>query len=243
MTPRSVQIWFQNRRQRLLKPLRQNDGARGPGSPPSSESGEYPASSSDGGESGEAAGGARCVASSSNPQMAAQLASMFAPLMRAADGAAELPASAPLSRLSSVWAESLGGVEAVTAAQYAMMLQRPLDLPPNVATQLAHALQPPAAAHATAAPAAGLPQQTGATGGTAVSPPPSEGQGVDGLLLLSACADAHAQRPAESAPPRGVSPPPLLLQDYAKLQKAQGGATPGMFDAHSPTAAPMMVRA
>jgi len=40
MTPRSVQIWFQNRRQRLLKPMRQGEHDAEEGSPQESSSGQ-----------------------------------------------------------------------------------------------------------------------------------------------------------------------------------------------------------
>jgi len=93
MTPRSVQIWFQNRRQRLLKPMRQGESSsEAELSPRSGESGnEFDFSTAHGIEGAYDEGGKEAGASASASgeppyasAAAAHLANMFAPLLRAA---------------------------------------------------------------------------------------------------------------------------------------------------------------
>tara|TARA_B100000513_G_scaffold181872_2_gene101067 strand:+ start:2140 stop:3441 length:1302 start_codon:yes stop_codon:yes gene_type:complete len=150
-----VQIWFQNRRQRLLKPLRQaerQDGNHGDRSPSSSGTASTAglsgcdASSDSGDGSSETM---RCDSTSSTeggddgqhpyPVMAAQLANMFAPLLRA-DGSAHNAAAAAtvqaaLARLGAM----AGGDDGMARLAGAV----PLDsqgLPPAAAALLAQAI-------------------------------------------------------------------------------------------------------
>lgn len=150
-----MQIWFQNRRQRLLKPLRQaerQDGNHGDRSPSSSGTASTAglsgcdASSDSGDGSSETM---RCDSTSSTeggddgqhpyPVMAAQLANMFAPLLRA-DGSAHNAAAAAtvqaaLARLGAM----AGGDDGMARLAGAV----PLDsqgLPPAAAALLAQAI-------------------------------------------------------------------------------------------------------
>lgn len=234
MTPRSVQIWFQNRRQRLLKPLRQGEHDAEDESSPR----EVYASLSPGEEpNDDYAGGSTSPGSSSSGStldrrpgqqhacpMAARLAAAqaLAPLMRGDGGScfggSSLPA--PMGRLGSGMvlgdaraapyplsllpqAVAAGHVSPSAAALLVQALQqqlggRPLapacmgdDASRHTAPAAAPAppasspkMQPPESVYApAAAPAASQP--------SSFQKAPSEG--VDGLLLLSACADVQRQ--------------------------------------------------
>lgn len=240
MTPRSVQIWFQNRRQRLLKPLRNSEG--GELLPPRIDlnygSESFGDTVSDSGSSSDlhrhshpdvapAAGRPPAQAAQvishhhhSYPMIAAQLAHLLGPLMHADGVGCSSTMPAALAHLSSALAAGLITEGAASAALGSAASNRAswTALGDNVgagaAVLLAHALQQQFAAAAGMVPQGhrgGAPTMAAysaphaAVRPVVVAPPPSS-EGVDGLLLLSACADARPPAPpSPSSATKGLS--------------------------------------
>lgn len=246
MSPRSVQIWFQNRRQRLLKPLRQAERQDGNGdrSPSSSGTASTAAlsgcdASSDSGDGGSSET-MRCDSNSSEggeagehpyPVMAAQLANIFAPLLRADANGSNVAAAGAVQA-------ALARLGAITGTERDGTARLPLDgqgLPGAAAALLAQALghhmqggsatisqalaavgangdlHSPGAAALLAHALQQQPQLVSTNGSLRpsplVAPPPAASQrsssteGVDGLLLLSACADVQRRASPSATPP------------------------------------------
>mmetsp|Transcript_15626 Transcript_15626/g.51582 ORF Transcript_15626/g.51582 Transcript_15626/m.51582 type:complete len:296 (+) Transcript_15626:60-947(+) len=236
MTPRSVQIWFQNRRQRLLKPQRQAEGAEASqrfepasGDDAVSEAGSSSSSSS---HSLSQPDGVRLplrpTSGTQYPMMAAHLASLLG-LREGISGGGVVSALAQLGAAQAACAAADGG-----QPQHPGMPPRGDNLSAGAALLLAHALQQQLAGMAASQPVVEPPAAVQRI--VAARPAEAAGEGVDGLLLLSACADAQvpaspsssasstasatassaaspAASPAASAPPAPTasSPPPVQL--------------------------------
>lgn len=226
MTPRSVQIWFQNRRQRLLKPLRHTEGGElSPQIDLNYGSESFGDTISDSGSSSDlhrhpqadvatAAGRLPMQPTSafshhhhSYPTIAAQLASLLGPLLHAESVGRSSAMPAALAHLSNALA---AGVAAEGAALGSASSSRAswTALGDNVgagaAVLLAHALQQQIAAGMVAQGQPGdlAPVAAYSASHAAVRreiAPFQSSEGVDGLLLLSACADARPPAPSSSS--------------------------------------------
>jgi hypothetical protein len=237
MTPRSVQIWFQNRRQRLLKPLRHAEGGElspqidlNYGSESSGDTISDSGSSSDLHRHSHAdvapASGrqpmqpmATLAVSQhhhSYPTIAAQLANLLGPLLHAEGVGRPSNMPAALAHLSTALA---AGVVAEGAALGSAPSSRAswTALGDNVgagaAVLLAHALQQQIAAGMVAQGQLGNVAPTAAYSASRAMvrreiAPSASSEGVDGLLLLSACADAQPPAPSSlstSSAPKGAA--------------------------------------
>jgi len=226
MTPRSVQIWFQNRRQRLLKPLRQGEL-----SPRSEHCESLGDSISESGSSSDPPGQARADAGlpvgrlpmhpaagpgaahhhHSYPMMA-QLASLLGPLLQAEGISSSAAMPAAIAHLSSALAaegslaghsgwtalsDNVGGAGAAVLLAHALQQQLTAGMAAQLTAGMVEQCQPAGAAPTTAHP------HTVAHGARHAATPPPTTEGVDGLLLLSACADARPPAPPPSAASSG----------------------------------------
>jgi len=251
MTPRSVQIWFQNRRQRLLKPLRQGvvddetslhssmDCPYSGSTADCSLSGECSSESGDGFVAFAEASAVEIAEGSQlprNPQLLPPAAALTAPRLHetvsianlAASFSPQLPANFSMPLQNMPTQDNIRGC----SPHLLLMLQKALverQLPPGVAALLAQTLQhqisgrqvpeaqPQLAANAQSAvqTLTSPPlEQLLAPGGVHAAARQGSGsssresaattEGVDGLLLLSACADA--QRPAAPAMQQAAMP-------------------------------------
>ena len=267
MTPRSVQIWFQNRRQRLLKPLRQAEGTWGNhsdgighGSPRSIEtaipsprempndSGAYSGNEHHSAQANalaaaaaheqqqqaypvlaqflarnlsaaiqfEAERGGRSSGTSAQPRVDAQAA----PQQHPYPINKEIDLESTLAALPH--AVAAGHVDPSAAALLAQALQQQMVRAPMPgdglgASPLPHFLD---GAHAAAGQSTHSPQSTAppATSATPAKAATSDASALDGLLLLSAC--ANVAMPAESSP----------------LADAEPGAAPAALPAACPAA-------